>query len=155
MDVVWRRLVVDHLTFVVGGFGQRTLPGSRRSDVIRFIGMYLLARNSQRATAWFQPGYHALAGAQSLGQTQFMPSSRFRVITDAPPVFARYLLSLLDWGIAVLQYYWFLLAFFPNGKLLWASFLLGVSSLGIAAPSSPGSLGVFELIVVGTLSLFG
>jgi uncharacterized membrane protein YbhN (UPF0104 family) len=46
-------------------------------------------------------------------------------------------------------------AFFPEGKFLWATFALGVVALGVAAPSSPGALGVYELAVVGALALFG
>jgi hypothetical protein len=34
-------------------------------------------------------------------------------------------------------------------------FSLGVAALGIAAPSSPGAVGVLELSIVGALSLFG
>ncbi|HSB00032.1 MAG TPA: lysylphosphatidylglycerol synthase domain-containing protein, partial [Anaerolineales bacterium] len=48
-----------------------------------------------------------------------------------------------------------LAAFFPGAKLVWAAFSLGVAALGIAAPSSPGALGVMELAIVGALSLFG
>ena len=61
----------------------------------------------------------------------------------------------LNWGIALLQYYLLLLAFFPQGKLLWAAFSLAVAALGIAAPSSPGALGVYELSHVAALSVFG
>ncbi len=62
---------------------------------------------------------------------------------------------VLDWGIALLQYYLLLLAFFPNAELLWAAFSLAVGALGIAAPSSPGAVGVLELSLVGALALFG
>jgi uncharacterized protein (TIRG00374 family) len=62
---------------------------------------------------------------------------------------------LLNWAVAILQYYTLLLAFFPHGRLLWSTFSLGVSALGIAAPSSPGAVGVFEAVMVGSLSLFG
>ncbi len=63
--------------------------------------------------------------------------------------------ALLDWLIAVAQYYVLLLAFFPNAKLLWGAFTLGVAALGIAAPSSPGAVGVLELSIVGALAVFG
>lgn len=63
--------------------------------------------------------------------------------------------ALLDWLIAVAQYYVLLLAFFPNARLLWGAFTLGVAALGIAAPSSPGAVGVLELSIVGALAVFG
>jgi uncharacterized membrane protein YbhN (UPF0104 family) len=61
---------------------------------------------------------------------------------------------VFNWGLGVLQYLVFLLAFFPEARLLWAGFSLGAASLGIAAPSSPGAVGVLELTLVAALSLF-
>jgi uncharacterized membrane protein YbhN (UPF0104 family) len=37
---------------------------------------------------------------------------------------------------------------------LWAILCLAVSSLGVALPSSPGGIGVFEGAVVGALAVF-
>jgi hypothetical protein len=34
-------------------------------------------------------------------------------------------------------------------------FTIGVGALGIAAPSSPGALGVYEAVLVGALAVFG
>ena len=57
----------------------------------------------------------------------------------------------INWLVAILQYYLFLRAFFPSPSLLWVIFALGVGALGIAAPSSPGAIGVFEAALVGAL----
>lgn len=64
-------------------------------------------------------------------------------------------LALLNWLIAIGQYYFLMLAFFPGGQPLWAAFTLSVAALGVAVPSSPGAIGVYEASVVGALSLFG
>jgi uncharacterized membrane protein YbhN (UPF0104 family) len=61
----------------------------------------------------------------------------------------------VNWLVAIVQYYVLVHAFFPDARLLWAAFSLGVAALGIAAPSSPGALGLLELSIVGALSLFG
>lgn len=61
---------------------------------------------------------------------------------------------LLNWCLGFLQFYFFILAFLPQGKPLWAAFLLGAVALGVSAPATPGSLGVYELVVVSALSLF-
>jgi glycosyltransferase 2 family protein len=60
----------------------------------------------------------------------------------------------LNWGIALIQFYVLLRAFFPNALFLWAAFTLGVMAMGIAAPSSPGAIGVMEIAIVGALSVF-
>jgi len=44
---------------------------------------------------------------------------------------------------------------FPGCQAALAAFSMGVAALGIAAPSSPGAVGVLELSIVGALSLFG
>ena len=62
---------------------------------------------------------------------------------------------ILNWVVAIGQYYLLLSAFSPHPHLLWVVFTVGVVSLGIAAPSSPGALGVLELSVVAALSVFG
>jgi uncharacterized membrane protein YbhN (UPF0104 family) len=63
--------------------------------------------------------------------------------------------AVTNWVVGLLQYYVLILAFFPEAKPLWAAFCLGAASLGIAAPSSPGAVGVFEAVVVGALAVFG
>ena len=62
---------------------------------------------------------------------------------------------LLNWGIAILQFYVLMRAFFPQAELLWATLTLGVMAFGVAAPSSPGAVGVLEVSIMGALSVFG
>ncbi len=61
---------------------------------------------------------------------------------------------LLNIAVAIVQYIVLMLAFFPHARPLWAIFCLAVSSLGVALPSSPGGIGVFEGAVVGALAVF-
>ncbi len=71
----------------------------------------------------------------------------------------RFLLSLfwigLSWLIAVLEYYVLLLSLEPNAPLWWGAFVDSVLALGIAVPSAPGAIGVFEAAVVGAMSILG
>jgi len=62
---------------------------------------------------------------------------------------------LLTWLFNVAWYFVLMRAFFPAAQWLWAFFSIGVSSLGVALPSSPGYIGVFEGVLVGALSFFG
>ncbi len=62
--------------------------------------------------------------------------------------------SMFNWLLGAVQYYVLLWAFYPQARPLWAAFCLGAGSLGLAAPSSPGGLGVFEAAIVGALSVF-
>ena len=125
--------------------------------VLAMLGaLYLVARNREWALNMFNRVASRWSLLKRLGE-RFLPPflSGLAILTD----FKRFLRSvawiLLNWGVAVLQYYTLMLAFFPQAKLLWAAFALGVVALGIAAPSSPGSLGVMEASMVGALAVFG
>ncbi len=50
----------------------------------------------------------------------------------------------LSWVLAVFVHYFVLKAYAPEAQVLWAAFALGVAALGVAIPSSPGAIGVYE-----------
>lgn len=54
-----------------------------------------------------------------------------------------------------LSYYVLILSVAPQANFVWALFTDGVVSLGIAIPSAPGSLGVWEASFVAALAVFG
>jgi uncharacterized membrane protein YbhN (UPF0104 family) len=114
-----------------------------------------MARNRDRAMAWFEKLAARWHFLQRLGG-RVLPSflAGLAVLTDGRQLARAMGWLLLNWGIAVGQYYLLLVAFFPGARLLWAAFSLGVAALGVAAPSSPGAVGVMELSVVGALALF-
>jgi uncharacterized protein (TIRG00374 family) len=62
---------------------------------------------------------------------------------------------LVTWVANILWYYTLLRAFVPEAQLLWATFAVGVVSLGVAAPSTPSYIGVYEAIQVSALAIFG
>jgi glycosyltransferase 2 family protein len=72
-----------------------------------------------------------------------------------PGLFLRSLAWMIfNWMLGLLQFYCYVRAFFPQGEVLWAGFSLGTLALGVSAPSTPGSLGVYELALVSALSVF-
>jgi uncharacterized protein (TIRG00374 family) len=60
-----------------------------------------------------------------------------------------------SWALAVVIFWFALRAFIPEAPLSWAAFGLGVMAFGIALPSSPGAIGVYEAMWVGALALCG
>lgn len=71
----------------------------------------------------------------------------------------RFLLVLFwigaSWLVAVAEYYVLLLSLAPDAPLWWGAFVDSVLALGIAVPSAPGALGVFEAALVGALTILG
>jgi len=71
----------------------------------------------------------------------------------------RFLLVLfwvvLNWTIWVLIYYIGILAIAPNAPFWWAMFADSLLALGVAIPSAPAALGVYEASMVAALSILG
>jgi len=72
---------------------------------------------------------------------------------------SQFLLSLLfmiaNWFFGVLEIHTLLNQGETQAYLWWTGFVLGVVSLGIAIPSAPAGLGVYEAAMVGALSVLG
>jgi hypothetical protein len=81
--------------------------------------------------------------------------SGLAVLKDTRLFFQAIFWLTINWSIGILQYYLMMKAFIPQATPLWAAFTLGVMAIGVAAPSSPGAMGVFELTIVAALSFFG
>lgn len=119
--------------------------------------LYLLARNQ----GWATRQYNKLAGRISILPRLIGPQqltaffTGLAALTDGKRFLKVILLMLLNWGIALVQFFILLRGFLPNAQLLWAAFTLAVMALGVAAPSSPGAVGVMEATVIGALSAFG
>jgi hypothetical protein len=150
-------LLLSTLPFVVGATWARQaaiLVGL--IVILGFAGLYLLARSQERAMRLIErlgarwPVILRLSGKRL---TSFFAG--LNVITDGARFLKAVAWMLLNWLVAISQYTMMVNAFFPGTRLLWAAFSLAVAAVGIAAPSSPGALGVLELSIVGALSLFG
>jgi len=61
----------------------------------------------------------------------------------------------LSWALAGFEYWFMLRAVLPQATLIMALFMLTITLLGVAIPSSPGYIGVFEAAGVLALSVFG
>ena len=147
MDLGYSAIVLlAALPFVVGA------EGSERIGVIvgvvvliGFILLYILARSNQWALDLFHKLSARWTGLQKIGGS-FLESffAGLGVLTDGW-LFLRFLFWMtLNWGIAIVAYYFIILAFFPQTQLTWAMFGLGAAAFGGAIPSLPGGIGTFE-----------
>jgi glycosyltransferase 2 family protein len=151
-------LLLCTLPFVVGGSfvsEAAVLAGTLVLGVL--VALHLLARNQAWARRQFEklsarlPALRKVIGPQQI-EAFF---SGLTALVDLKCFIKVILLMLLNWGVALLQFYFLVRAFYANAQPLWAAFTLGVMALGIAAPSSPGAVGVMELSVIAALSAFG
>lgn len=65
------------------------------------------------------------------------------------------LLILLTWAVWTLMLFFGIRMIVPDAPFWWSVFAEGVLALGIAVPSAPASLGVYEGTMVAALSVFG
>ncbi len=139
-------ILLAALPFVVA------VPGSERVAyivgavvVVGLVSMYILARNNQWALDLFHKLSARWPALQRLGGS-FLESffAGLGVLTDGW-LFLRFLFWMtLNWGTAIVSYYFIVSAFFPEANLVWAMFGLGMAAFGGAIPSLPGGVGTFE-----------
>jgi glycosyltransferase 2 family protein len=149
-------LLISTLAFVVGGeWARQAALGVGLVSSIGLLGLYLMARNRDWVLNLFTRLSARWPFLSRFGGNA-LPAfiSGLGVLMDGKRFVKAAGWMVFNWGLGVLQFYVYLLAFFPDARLLWAGFSLGAASLGIAAPSSPGAVGVLELTLVAALSLF-
>jgi len=150
-------LFLATLPFVIGVSWAREAAIGIGIVVLAGLGLiYLLARNRQRVLVWIEKAGERWPLVQKIaGRRVVAFFDGLGILTDGRLFLTALGWEGLNWLVGILQNYLFLRAFFPDPSLLWAVFILGAGSLGIAAPSSPGALGVYEAVLVGALAVFG
>lgn len=156
MDLVFSAaILLGALPYVVGAEGANRIAAIFAAIVLfGLIFLYLLARNDRRALEIFHHLSARWPVLQRLGGNlleSFLTG--LSILTDGW-LFLRFLaLMMLNWSIAILDYYLIIRAFFPQTQLVWAMFALGAASFGGAIPSLPGNIGTFEGALGGAMIL--
>jgi uncharacterized protein (TIRG00374 family) len=153
--VITAAIFLGALPFVVGVEGAGRIAIILGAIVLLgLIVLYVIARNDQ----WVLDVFHKLSARWPSMQRfggGFLESFLvgLGVLTDGW-LFARFLFWMIfNWGMAIIQYYLTIRAFFPRTQLTWAMFGLGAAAFGGAVPSLPGAVGTFEGAFAGALSL--
>ena len=150
-------LVLSTLPFVLNAsFARQAALGAAGIVLLGLAGLFLLACHRDWAIARIeQLGKRWPKVMRYTGHSLNSFLSGLAVLTNGKLFFKALFWMTLDWLIAIGQYYLLVKAFIPEGTFLWAAFVLGIAALGIAAPSSPGGVGVYEAVVVAALAIFG
>jgi uncharacterized protein (TIRG00374 family) len=134
------------------------MPGLSRSV---FIGAFILVSGFVFLWVTFKrPGWVQYILQRLPGNESFWIGSwdRFRrgleQARNPGVLFMSYSWIILSWTLAGLMYWLVLRSVIPEAEVLWAYFMLAVTMVGVAVPSSPGYVGVFEAAGVLALSVF-
>lgn len=156
MDLGYSAIILlAALPFVVGAEGSERIGVIVGTIVlIGFIILYLMARYNQRALDIFHKLSARFPKLQQLGGS-FLESffAGLSVLTDGW-LFLRFLFWMtVNWGAAIVAYYFIIRAFFPEAQVSWAMLGLGAAAFGGAIPALPGAVGTFEGAFGGALTL--
>lgn len=117
------------------------------------IALYILAHNRSQALQTYQRLSQRLPFLNRLDGFLDSFFKGLAVLTDSR-WFVRFIFWIIvNWGMAICQFYLIVLAFFPHARPFWGIFGLGAAAFGGAVPSLPGAVGTFEGALGGALSL--
>jgi uncharacterized protein (TIRG00374 family) len=150
-------LLLISLLFVVRvPWAVEAATGVAFAVLIGFFVLYLLALNRSKFIDWIEKITRRWEIVYRFVSNPLRAFLDGLLIITQPWRFLRVIgWMLLNWLVGITQYYLFIRAFNVHADLLMATFTLGVTSLGIAAPSLPGALGILELAIRSSLSVFG
>lgn len=78
----------------------------------------------------------------------------FQILTSPRQFVMGFLGVAGSWLVSLCQYSVFLLLMVPNAEWWWGAFSNVAMALGIALPSAPGGVGIFEGTIIAALNLF-
>lgn len=148
-------LLLTTLGFVSGGewaLNAALLVGGL--VVVGFFALFLAARSPEWVENLFTRLTARWPRLQQWGAEKIKLFLQGLQTLRQPKRFALVVFLMLVTWLFNIAWYWFLLkAFVPEAKFMWAAFSVAVGSLGVAVPSTPGYIGVFEFATVTALGL--
>jgi uncharacterized protein (TIRG00374 family) len=151
-------VLLSSLPFIVGGgFAWQAAVLVGGLVLLGLLMLHLLARNQRWAKAQYERWSQRIPAIGRLLKPDQLDAffEGLAVLVDGKRFIRVLMWMVLNWSIAILQFYILMRAFFPQAQLVWATLTLGVMAMGIAVPSSPGAVGVLEISIMGALSVFG
>jgi glycosyltransferase 2 family protein len=124
--------------------------------VIGLVSLAVMARLRTSLHAWME----RLAGRVALVKRYLMPIfdsllDGLSALTSLRGTALTFGWMGLAWAFGIANYWVLLRGFVPNVPFWWTLFVLGIASFGVAIPSAPAALGVFEGAIVAALVLLG
>jgi len=148
-------ILLSAVPFVVGAVGAGRIAAIIGGVVVvGLVMLYIIARNQDWALGLFQRFSNHWPSLQKRG-SELLASlfSGLSFLTDGWLFFRVLMWMTLNWGIAIIQFYILILAFFPQATPVWSLFGLGAVAFGNAIPSLPGAVGTYEGALGGALTL--
>lgn len=155
--VITAGMLLASLPFVIGAEGSQQVAVLVIAGVmIGFLALYISVRNKETILSWYDHLASRWSLLQKFGRERLASILQgAAALSDIKRFLPVIFWMVLTWALTAAWYYVLLLAFEPDAGLSLATFGLGALALGVAAPSSPGQIGVYEFALAGALSLVG
>lgn len=128
------------LIVVIAGFVMLFVMANNREKVQHIVGQ--IGQKSRLVQRWIVPQIESLLRG-------------FEVLTRPSQFLISLLWVVITWIIWVSIYYVMLLAIAPGAPLWWGAFVDSFLAMGLAMPSAPAGIGVFEASMVASMALLG
>ncbi len=121
-----------------------------------FVVLFLIATNHAKVKTWIEKLSQRSEKIQKWVLPRIASFFEGLSILTSPGKFLTCLgLIILSWAMWTALYYIMLLPLVPQIAIWQAAFVESVLALGVAVPSAPAALGVYEAAMVGGLSILG
>jgi uncharacterized protein (TIRG00374 family) len=124
--------------------------------LVGFLALFLAVRYKETVLHWFERLADRWHWLHKFGRERVASTLEGAAALGNPGQFLKVLAWFaLTWGFTTALYYTMLLAYFPQAELVWATFSLGSLAMGVAIPSSPAQIGVYEWALAFPLTVVG
>lgn len=124
--------------------------------IVVLFALFLAARFQEKLLGWMDTWQIKVGFWQRWLKPQIRHLFEGLAVLNRPRRFlAAVLLIGLSWGVAFLNHFVFMRALIPDAPFWWGVFTDTALAMGIALPSVPSAVGVYEAAIVGALVLLG
>ena len=150
-------LLLSTLPFVLGiDMGQTIALSIMIIVLLGLFMMFMLARNRE----WIKSKLNDFSQQRFAFRERILPHidsllAGLGALTKWDQFLLSILFMVISWLCGGIELYFITTSFGIPVEFWWIGFVLGVVSLGIALPSAPAGLGIYEVAMVGGFSLLG
>lgn len=149
-------LIIVTLPFLTGVDWVRPIALVALAVIIAgMVGLYILTRNKERVVEWISKHEN-----KSRFYSIVIPMLRnliegFSTIKNPTQFFLSLFWITACWAVWSVIYYYAMIQVVPGSPFWTGAFIAAVLALGVAIPSAPAALGVFEAAFTGAVVLIG
>jgi glycosyltransferase 2 family protein len=150
-------LVLSTLPLVIGLSWVKTVAMTALVLVVAaFICLFLIARNKEKVASWIKN-----VGTRSPFLTKYIAPQATKLLdglsalTNAKQFLVSFLWIALSWAMWVLIYDVLIWQLVPSAPIWNGAFIGSILALGVAIPSAPAAIGVYEASMVAALVILG